>query len=60
MDGVCDIVQEAVIKTIPKKKKHKKANLMDIRDDNLYLKDMKTVDTSLSSFQKYKWCIKYN
>ena len=25
MDGVCDIVQEAVIKTIPKKKKHKKA-----------------------------------
>ena len=25
MDGVCDIVQEAVIKTIPKKKKHKEA-----------------------------------
>ena len=24
MDGVCDIVKEAVIKTIPKKKKHKK------------------------------------
>ena len=31
MDGVCDIVQEAVIKSIPKKKKRKKANLMDIR-----------------------------
>ena len=25
MDGVCDIVQEAAIKTIPKKKKCKKA-----------------------------------
>ena len=25
---VCDIVQEAVIKTIPKKKKHKKAKLL--------------------------------
>ena len=25
MDGGCDIVQEAMIKTIPTKKKHKKA-----------------------------------
>ena len=25
---VCDIVQEAVIKTIPKKKKHKKAKMV--------------------------------
>ena len=28
MDGVCDIVQEAGIKTIPKKKKCKKAKLL--------------------------------
>ena len=39
MDGVHDIVQEAVIKTIPKKKKYKKAKWLS--EENLQLAEKK-------------------
>ena len=34
--------------------------ILQLPGDAMYFKEMKTIDSSLSSFQKYKWWIKYD